>query len=149
VNYETWEATVPEVLKRDALWTVEVYRLSLFLSDIGWHDITKLSGDRRTRGLADQLCRAMGSIGANLAEGYSRSTGQDRARFYEYALGSARESREWYYRARHILGVDVVDHRLDMLTQIIRLLLRMVPNQRSTQGRLHETAPDYPDIDKR
>ena len=53
--------------------------------------------DRRTIGLADQLYRSLGSIGANLAEGYSRGTGKDRAHFYEYALGSARESRDWYY----------------------------------------------------
>ncbi|MFN8404533.1 MAG: four helix bundle protein [Anaerolineales bacterium] len=36
---------------------------------------------------------AVGSVGANISEGYSRSSGKDRARFYEYALGPARESR--------------------------------------------------------
>ena len=81
MNFEAWEASVSETLKRDALWTVEAYRLSLFLGDLGWHDVTKLAADRRTRSLSDQLFRALGSIGANLAEGYSRSTGQDRARF--------------------------------------------------------------------
>jgi four helix bundle protein len=51
-------------------------------------------------GLSDQLYEAVGSVSANLAEGYSRGTGKDRARFYEYALGSARESRDWYFKAR-------------------------------------------------
>jgi hypothetical protein len=53
-----------------------------------------------------------------------------RARFYEYALGSARESRDWYYKARHVLDDPVIDHRLSLQTQIIRLLLKMVPDQR-------------------
>jgi four helix bundle protein len=109
---------------------VEAYRLALFAAEVGWHDVTKLIRDQRARSLSDQLYRALGSISANIAEGYSRGTGKDRARFYEYALGSARESRDWYYKARHVLGEDVAYHRLNLLTQIIRLLLTMVPQQR-------------------
>jgi four helix bundle protein len=86
--------------------------------------------DRRTLKIADQLYRSLGSISANLAEGYSRGTGNDRARFYEYSLGSARESRDWYYKGRHVLGHEVFQHRSKFLTEIIRLLLTMVPQQR-------------------
>jgi four helix bundle protein len=67
----------------------------LFLNDLGWRDTARLVRERRTIGLYDQLYRAAESISANLDEGYSRGTGRDRARFYEYALGSARESRDW------------------------------------------------------
>jgi len=130
MNYEEWVETVPQEIKGDALWRVEAYRLALFAAEMGWHDVTKLVGDQRTRSLSDQLCRALGSISANIAEGYSRGTGKDRARFYEYALGSARESRDWYYKARHVLGDNVAQHRLGLLTQIIRLLLTIVPQQR-------------------
>jgi four helix bundle protein len=87
--------------------------------------------DRRTIGLSDQLYRAVGSISANVAEGYSRGTGKDRARFYEYVLGSARESRDWYFKSRHIIGESVTEHRLQLLTEVIRLLLTMVSQQRS------------------
>ena len=87
VNYEGWEQSVPETIRADVLWRVTAYRLALFLLDIGWHDVERLGQDHRTRGLADQLSRSLGSIGANLAEGYSRSTGKERAHFYEYALG--------------------------------------------------------------
>jgi hypothetical protein len=76
------------------------------------------------------LYRALGSVGANLAEGYSRGTGRDRARFYEYALGSARESQDWYFKGRHVLGEAIVSHRLQLLTEIVRLLLTMIPQQR-------------------
>jgi four helix bundle protein len=130
MKYSEWEESVPEVIKTDSLWRVEAYRLALFLSDLGWYDVNKLMKNRLTRGLADQLYRSLGSVSANLAEGYSRGTSRDRARFYEYSLGSARESRDWYYKSRHILDETVIQHRLDLLTQIIRLLLTMVTQQR-------------------
>jgi four helix bundle protein len=130
LNYEEWLETVPDSITNDLLWKMKVYRLALFAADVGWHDVTKLVQDRRTLALSNQLCRALGSISANIAEGYSRGSGKDRCRFYEYALGSARESRDWYYKARHVLGQPVVDHRLDLLSQIIRLLLVMIPDQR-------------------
>jgi len=85
------------------------------------------------------LYEALGSISANLAEGYSRGTGKDRARFYEYALGSARESRDWYFKARHVLGETVFPHRLQLLTRMIQLLLTMIPQQR---GRVLQEQPE-------
>ncbi len=149
MTYEEWEQTVPEAITADVLWKMRVYRLGLFASDIGWEDVTKLMHDPRTLKLSDQLYRALGSISANIAEGYSRSSGKDRARFYEYALGSARESRDWYYKARHVLGEDCVNERIDLLSQIIRLLLTMLPNERTRTIREdsepYELGPDSTD----
>ncbi|HYP41705.1 MAG TPA: four helix bundle protein [Chloroflexia bacterium] len=130
MNYQEWEASVPDAIRGDSLWKAKVYRLALFASEMGWQDATKLLEDRRTRSLSDQLYRSIGSISANIAEGYSRGTSRDRAHFYEYALGSAREARDWYYKARHLLGEDVTIHRVNYLSEIIRLLLVMVPDQR-------------------
>ncbi len=132
MEYEEWEKTVPLVIRADSLWQVKAYRLATFLADLGWPDVTKLMSDRRTMGLADQLYRSLGSIGTDIAEGYSRGTGRDRARFYEYALGSARESRDWYYKGRHVLGETITLRRLDLLAEVIRLLLTMVPQQRGS-----------------
>ena len=86
MTHEQWEAEVSVEIKADALWKVRAYRLSLFLGDLAWQDVTKLMRDRRTIGIAEQVYRAVGSLGSDIAEGYSRSTGKDRARFYEYAL---------------------------------------------------------------
>ena len=91
MNYEEWEKSVPTEITNDSLWKIKAYRLGLFIADVGWHDATKLMRDKRTLALSNQLYRSLGSISANLAEGYSRGTGKDRSRFYEYALGSARE----------------------------------------------------------
>ena len=141
MNYADWEKSVPRSIAADPLWNVEAYRLALFAGDVGWDDVTKLMKDRRTLGLSDQLYRPVGSVSANISEGYSRGTGRDRARFYEYALGSARETRDWYYKARHVLGDAVTDHRLDLLTSIIRLLLKIIPDQRGQYMR--ESAEEY------
>ncbi len=140
MNYTDWEKEVSLTLKEDALWRVQAYRLGLFAADIGWPDVTKLDKDRRTRRLSDQLYRALGSVSANIAEGYSRGSRKDQARFYEYALGSARESRDWYFKGRHVLGMAVAEHRMQLMTQIIRLLLTTIPQHRRQVIR-EETAP--------
>jgi len=141
MNYREWQETVPKEIKNDALWTVRAYQLALFVADLGWNDATILMRDKRSYDLSNQLYRALGSIGANIAEGFSRGTGRDRARFYEYALGSARESRGWYHQGRHILGEEVTSQRLGLITEIIRLLLTMIPQQR---GRiLYEDSSGY------
>jgi len=132
---------MPQEVTLDTLWRMEAYRLALFATEVGWHDVSKLAQDDRTRALSSQLYRALGSMGANLAEGYSRGTGKDRARFYEYSLGSARESRDWYQKARHILGEKVLRHRTQLLAKIIRLLLTMIPQQRGYP--LRETRAPY------
>jgi len=144
MKFATWETGVPDVLREDVLWTVKAYRLSLFLADIAWRDVVKLSKANGMRSLSDQLYRSAGSICANIEEGYSKNSSKDRARFYEYSLGSARETRGWFYRARHILGEEVAAHRLGLTTEIIKLLLTMVPDQRS-QGkqRVCEDPPEY------
>lgn len=141
MNYQAWEHCVPVDITGDVLWKMEVYRLALFLSDLSWTDATRLVQDRRTMALSDQLYRSVGSVGANIAEGYSRGSGKDRARFYEYALGSARESRDWYYKGRYVLGEHVARHRIHLLTQITRLLLTMIPDQRHVT--LKEQASGY------
>lgn len=130
MNFTTWLETVPLELKEDALWKMRVYQVALFVADIAWSDVSKLHADKRTIALSDQLYRSVGSVAANIAEGYSRSSGRDRVRFYEYALGSAREARSWYYTGRHLLGPEVVAHRLQLLSEVVRLLLTIIPAQR-------------------
>lgn len=141
MNYEEWAATVPDAFKNDTLWKMSVYRFSLFVGDLGWYDVTKIQQDSRLYKVSNQLYGSLGSVSANISEGYSRGSNKERAHFYEYALGSARESRDWYYKSRHMLGGQVFEHRVDLLTQVIRLLLTMVPQQRGET--LHEESGLY------
>ncbi|MCX7826623.1 MAG: four helix bundle protein, partial [Verrucomicrobiae bacterium] len=140
MNFDAWGKTVPQTITGDLLWKVNAYRVALFLSDVVWRDATKLAGDQRTLSLSDQHYRAVGSISANVSEGYSRSSGKDRVRFYEYATASAREARDWYFKGRHVLGFEVANHRMQLLAEIIRLLLTMIPEQRSVLVREEHAA---------
>jgi four helix bundle protein len=104
--------------------------LGLFVAEIGWEDVVLLNKNHLTRDAADQIIRSLDSISTNIAEGYSRSTGKDRARYFEYALGEAREARDRYFKARRVLKQDVVLHRIKLLTQIVKMLNVFVPTQR-------------------
>ena len=140
MNYPDWQKTVPDDITQDPLWKLEVYRLGLFVAEISWHDALELNKHSLTRSIADQLYRAVCSISANIAEGYSRSTGKDRARFLEYSLGSAREARDWYYKSHHTLKEEVINHRINLLTQIIKMLSVLTPHQRQKGIREEQAA---------
>ncbi|GAB4505558.1 MAG: four helix bundle protein [Anaerolineales bacterium] len=141
MKYAEWMLTVPSEIKNDPIWKLEVYRLALFADDIGWHDVLALSKEKLMWSVADQLHRSLGSISANLTEGYSRSKGLDRARFIEVSLGSARESRDWYYKSRHVLSPEVITHRMGLTTHIIGMLTPMIPHQRIHA--IREDPPEY------
>lgn len=143
MNYTEWLKTVPSEITNDPIWKLEVYRLALFAGDIGWHDILALSKNNLMWGMADQLHRALGSISANLTEGYSRSKGLDRARFFEIALGSARESRDWYYKSRHVFPEEIVKHRIELMTRIISMLVPMISHQRKHSIREEQTEYNF------
>jgi four helix bundle protein len=115
---------------RDPLARTRVYQLAVGLIDEAWSDAEILKAHRVTEKVAPQLYSAVGSIGANVAEGYSRSSGRDRAKIFEYALGSARESLTWYCAARPVLGGRVVDKRSSVLVEIIKILLAVIPRER-------------------
>ena len=145
MRFAAWLETVPETIRQDSLWKMKAYRYALFAADVAWPDVNKLQKDSRTRSLSDQLYRSVGSVSANIAEGYSKGSSKDRARFYEYALGSAREARDWYYKARHILGPEVTSQRLELFKAIIQLLLTMIPQQRRANQVLREPGSIYHD----
>ena len=72
MNFTDWCETVPDEIRMDRVWRIKVYQLAMFAAEIGWTDVTKFASDRRTLNLSDQLYRSIGSISANVAEGFSR-----------------------------------------------------------------------------
>ena len=114
----------------DPLARMRVYQLAVALVDEAWNDAEILKGHRVTEKVSAQLYSAVGSIGANIAEGYSRSSGRDRAKIFEYALGSARESLNWYRAARPVLGGPTVAQRSSVLVEIAKILLAVIPRER-------------------
>jgi four helix bundle protein len=114
----------------DPLFKMRAYRIAIDLRADAWHDAKVLSGEKVTERIAGQLYAAISSIGANIGEGYSRSSGKDRARIFEFALGSVRESINWYQAGRPVLG-EVVRSRLNDLEELRRLLLAIIPRERA------------------
>jgi four helix bundle protein len=133
--FALWEADAEPDAPGDRLWRMTAYRMAKYAVECGWNDVRLLDRNRLTRPIAGQLYRALGSIAATIAEGYSRSSGRDRARFLEYGLGSARESRAWYRAARPVLGGDRCRTRAETLSQICALLVAAIPPERSRQVR--------------
>ena len=130
MNYAQWLGDVRTEITNDPIWKLEVYRLGLFAGDIGWEDVLFIAKKSLMLSVADQLHRSIDSISVNLTEGYSRSKGPDRARFIEASLGSARESHEWYYKSRHVLPAEVLNHRMGLTTRIVSMLAPMISHQR-------------------
>jgi four helix bundle protein len=117
----------------DPLWSVQAYRLSLYAIYCHLEDRRARAQFARAASIT-QLTRALGSIAANIAEGYSRSTPPDRANFYGYALGSTREAIAWYDTLRLELR-DQADARQATLISIRRLLLTTLKRMRGSTGR--------------
>jgi four helix bundle protein len=127
MTYDDWETQVHDRVKSDPVWEFWGYRKALFLYDLTWQDCEKVSKERRGRAVVDQLIRSSGSISANLEEGYGRGfAGKEYAYYLRVALGSARETKGWYWRGRQHLPPTVLDHRLALLDEIISLLLNQI-----------------------
>lgn len=141
MRYKDWVTEIPEEITNDALWKMNVYRYALFLGDVAWEDVTRISKNKLLLSSSDQLFRSAGSVSANISEGYSRRSLLDQARFYEYALGSARECRGWYFKLRHTFDKQILDNRLKLITEIIKMLLYIIPNQRG--NKIREPAITY------
>jgi len=131
MTYEEWEAGVHERVKQEPVWQFLGYRKALFFYDLVWHDCEKLMHDERGRAVAQQLIRSAGSISANVEEGHGRGYGKQRNWFFTVAIGSARESKGWYWRGHHLLPPKVLDHRMALADEVIALLVTELTRQRS------------------
>ena len=138
MTYDEWERGIPDEIKADVVWRVKAYRLGLFISDLACLDAKALWKARETSEIADQMTRSAWRISSCVAEGYSRDTHKGRSVLYEYALGSARETRDWYYKARHALSREVVQHRMKICAELVPLLVTMVANERQSKRRVSD-----------
>jgi four helix bundle protein len=109
---------------------MRVFELATELGPDCFNDAEVLVTNPITHDVAGQLYAAVGSIAANISEGYSRSSGKDRARIFELALGSVRESMSWYKTAEPVLGDVLVKNRRDRLEEMRRILLAIIPRER-------------------
>jgi four helix bundle protein len=131
LSFDEWEKTLPDKLVSDPLWRTIHYRLAMYLYDLAWRDCIALRQDFRGNQIVSQLIRSTGSICANIEEAYGRGLGTaDNVRIMRIALGEARETQGWYFRSRHILPRELIERRIDILDQVIRLLVNSISRGR-------------------
>jgi len=123
MRYKEWEAEVLPQIKKEAMWKFFGYRKALFLYEVCWADCQELLKHPLGKAVAQQLIRSVGSVSANIEEGYGRGYGKERLYFLRVAIGSARESKGWYYRAKALLSPEVLNHRLNLISEVIALLV--------------------------
>jgi four helix bundle protein len=114
---------------------MRVFQLAGELIPDCFDDAKVVRAEPITADIAAQLYAAVCSIEANISEGYSRSSGKDRAARFEYALGSVRESMSWYKSCKPILGEEKVRDRRDRLEEMRRMLLAIIPRERGKSMR--------------
>ncbi len=101
---------------------LDIYETSLQLVDDLNPMLDKLA---RSKGLQDQLERALSSVVLNIAEGCGQSGGHRRER-YKTALGSAREVRAIHdYVTRRRMCGALSDQALDRLAKITGTLVNL------------------------
>jgi four helix bundle protein len=129
--YEEWEENVHERVRAEPIWQFLGYRKALFFYELVWQDCENLVRDRLGRAIAEQLVRSAGSVSANVEEGQGRGYGKQRNWFFTVSIGSARESKGWYWRARYLVSSEVLDQRLALADEVIALLVTELNHQRS------------------
>jgi four helix bundle protein len=111
---------------KDRLDEIEFYRLSLLLWEEYWKDSESLVNDLRGKEIAKQMIRCIGSISANIEEGYGRGFGKEYPQFLRIARGSARESKGWYKKCSPLLNSEIIIKRIEMLDSIIAMLTKSI-----------------------
>lgn len=128
MTFAAFENLPPFAYSGDPIWNIRMFRMAAYLGGRCATDVAQM-GPRISLRQADQLVRAVGSIAANIAEGYSRSGQAEQFRFYTYALGSLREALTWI----GTLGAAPWDPReeyQDLLVQVRRQLLTAIKTMR-------------------
>lgn len=78
--------------------------------------------------VADQLLRAVGSISANIAEGFGRRTGAEYVHYLVVARGSTTESANWFLKCRDLdyIPRQIAVEREVECREILKMLNAMI-----------------------
>ena len=107
-----------EIWKRSRLFCSQIYAITL-----------KFPSEEKF-GLTNQLRRASVSIPSNIAEGSSRNSNKDFARFLEIAIGSAYEIETQLLIAFDLcfIKIDELEKSVNELNEIIKMISRFRSN---------------------
>ena len=136
LKFEDWEKDVPGYVKKDPLWESLYYRVALYLYDLVWDDCDILQKDFKARHNISQLIHSSGSISANMEEAVGRGVGTaDYIRILKIALGEIRETRGRYYRCRHALPANLLEHRYKVVDHLRALVVNLLNSHKGNLGK--------------
>lgn len=97
--------------------SVEIYKMTV-------DDAHKFPRNRIAYNIFDQFLRSLGSISANIAEGFGRGSDRELQRFCIIARGSIDESRDWIYKINELryLKVERVQEYDEKFIEIRKML---------------------------
>lgn len=92
------------------------------------YKITKTFPSDEKFGMIDQMRRAAVSITSNIAEGFSRSTGPDKSRFYDTSLGSTTEIQNQLILSRdlHYIENDTFQKLAEQSVSVHKLIFSLI-----------------------
>ena len=105
---------------------LELYQIAVKLWDLCWEDTGKFYHDPRGKEITGQLIRSVGSISANIEEGYGRGSSKNYANFLTYSRGSAQEARGWYRKSKFLMNQSDIDSRVADLELIIGKITKTI-----------------------
>ena len=89
---------------------------------LGIYTLTKKFPSHERFGLTSQFRRAAVSVAANVAEGFRRRTGPDKARFVTFSEGSLEECRYYLILCRDLGYTDNIDNLWNQCEEVGKLL---------------------------
>ena len=91
-------------------------------------DVENFPNSKGAYNLIDQLLRSIGSISANIAEGFNRRSTKHYISYLDNSVGSTNEAENWYYKVEGMnwQTKDMVEERLKKLEEIRRMLFGLI-----------------------
>ena len=91
-------------------------------------DVRLFSSTIEGRIVTDQIIRSLGSIGANIAEGFNSKTTKKYVSYLDIARNSSSESENWYYKIRDAgwLQKEIANPRINTCIEISKMLQSLI-----------------------
>lgn len=123
---ETTQNTNNETKRYRSFTDLLVWQKAVEIFTLAAEDAEQFPDGRAAYMTAGQVVRSAGAIGACIAGGYGSQAGF-RSRLLT-AKGHAAQTQDWYHKVGRLkyLPGEVVDQRLDLLNNIIRMLASLL-----------------------